>query len=52
MTIVLLCESAQQFRALLMILQYHKTLSMIFDDAPNALFRVSETSQVLFPVRF
>ena len=33
-----------------MILQYLKTLSMIFHDAPNALFRVSETSKVLSPV--
>ena len=29
MAIVPLCESAQQFRALMMILQYHKSLSMI-----------------------
>ena len=57
MTIVLLCESVQQYRALLMILQYHKTLSVvaisiIFYDAPNALFCVFETSMVLSPVLF
>ena len=32
MVIVQMCESAQQFRALMMILQYHKTLS--YDAIP------------------
>ena len=32
MAIELVCESAQQFRALMMILQYHKTLS--YDAIP------------------
>ena len=56
MAIVLLCESAQQFRALMMILQYHKTLSMIsmmLSQCYNALSHVvSETSSVLSPALF
>ena len=51
--IVLLCESAQQFRALMMILQYHKTLSMIsmmLSQCP--ILCASEISQVLSPVLF
>ena len=45
MAIVLLCESAQKYRALTMLLQYQKTLSMT--STTNALSRVSEISQVL-----
>ena len=52
MAIALLCESPQQFRVLMMILQYHKTLSMISMMLSNALSCVSETSQVLSPVLF
>ena len=39
MAIVLLCESAQQFRALMMILQYHKTLSMMLSQCSVSCFR-------------
>ena len=55
MAIVLQCKRAQQYRALMRILQEHmyKTLSMIFYTefyyAPNDL---SQTSQVLSPVFF
>ena len=38
MAIVLLCEGAQQFMALMMILQCHKTLNMI-SMASNALLQ-------------
>ena len=46
MAIVPLCESPQQFRALMMILQYHKTLSlisMVLSQCP--ILCASETSQ-------
>ena len=45
-TIVLLCESAQPFRALLMILQYHKTLSMIFNPRRACAARVTVVGSV------
>ena len=50
MALVLLCESAEQLKVLMMILQYHKTLtiiSMMIFQCPISF--VSETSQVLSP---
>ena len=54
MTIVLLCESAQQFRALLMIYDTEHDISRMLPMPYMPLFRVSETSisQVLSPVLF
>ena len=52
MAIVLLCESSQQFRALMMISQYHKTLSISMMLSQCPISCVSEISQVLSPVLF
>ena len=50
MAIVLLCESAQQFRALMIILQYHEILSMISMMVSKCpISSASETSQDLSP---
>ena len=38
MAIVLLCESTRQFRALMMILQYHKTELNFYDAIPIPCF--------------
>ena len=38
MGIVLLCESTQQFRDLMIILQYHKTLSIMMLPMPYCVF--------------
>ena len=50
--IVLLCESTQEFRALMMISQYHKIMSitsMMLSQCPDSC---TETSQVLITVLF
>ena len=53
MAIVVLCESAQQVRALMMILHHHKTLSMISMMLSQcSILYASETSHVLSPVLF
>ena len=53
MAIVLLCESAQQFRALMIVLQYHEILSMISMMVSQCpISSASETSQDLPSVLF
>ena len=48
MAIVLLCESAQQFRALMIILQYHKILSMISVACCSSDFRSSILGELVY----
>ena len=53
MAIMLLCESAQHFRALMSIWHYHKTLSMIsMMLSQSSISYAFETSQILSPVLF
>ena len=50
---VVLCESAQRYRALMVILQSHRTQNMILRCYPNvAVCYTSETYQILSPVLF
>ena len=50
---VVLCGSAQRYRALMVILQSHRTQNMILRCYPNvAICYTSETYQILSPVLF
>ena len=50
---VVLCVSAQRYRALMVILQSHRTQNMILRCYPNvAICYTSETYQILSPVLF
>ena len=50
---IVLCESAQRYRALMVILQSHRTQNMILRCYPNvAICYTSVTYQILSPVLF
>ena len=50
---VMLCESAQRYRALMVILRLHRTQNMILTEMLSpCIFHTSETYQILSPVLF